>query len=464
MFFDQEHNQRPVLIDAVTGRSTSGAELYARASSVALSLKGLTDRSLLFLLCQNDERTIVSYVACLLAKMPVVLVDAASFTKLGAEMLAAYEPAILVGPARGIDGFSKVEGPEGVELWVSDTRLSARKSLHEDLAVLLTTSGSTGSPKCVRLSAANLEANAKSIASYLGLTADERAILSLPVHYSYGLSVLDSHLVAGASTVLTDASFMGQDFWKQFSEQKCTSFAGVPFMYETMARLRFEPRAHPTLRTLTQAGGNLLARFKVPLAVKMREAGGRFFAMYGQTEATARISYVPPERLEEKSDSIGVAIPGGALEVQPVEGVDAPHGELVYRGPNVMMGYAESAADLARGDDLQGVLRTGDLGWRDDDGYFFISGRLKRFAKCQGRRVNLDDVERKVEAQFSVSAAVIEHPKGIGVFFSGEADAMVVRGAVAEFLMIPPASIHCEGVSQLPRLANGKKDYKALRS
>jgi acyl-CoA synthetase (AMP-forming)/AMP-acid ligase II len=465
MFFDQSENHAPVLLEAGTGRSLTGAQLSEIAGSAHARLRSLTDGGLVFLLTSNDLDSAAAYVACLSGGVPVALIEQASFARFGTDLLRAYEPAVVLG---AFDGAAHSFTESGIlfhnlAVWSSEANRRCAHPVHPDVALLLTTSGSTGSPKCVRLSAANLEANAQSIRGYLGLTADERSMQSLPLHYSYGLSLLNSHLAAGALTVLTEASFMSKAFWETFAAQGCTSFAGVPFMYETLHRLRFDPQSQPTLQTMTQAGGNLRPEIKTHLAERLAGKGGRFFAMYGQTEATARMTYVPPDRLAEKATSIGIPIPGGMLEICPIEGVPAPAGELVYRGPNVMMGYAGGAADLARGDEMNGVLSTGDIGWRDDDGFFHVSGRLKRFAKCQGRRVNLDDVERRVESQFNVMASAVEHSKGLGIFFSGPAEAMVVRSAVADFLMIPPAVIHCEALAQLPVLPTGKKDYRALQ-
>jgi acyl-CoA synthetase (AMP-forming)/AMP-acid ligase II len=337
---------------------------------------------------------------------------------------------------------------------------------HADLALLLTTSGSTGSPKLVRLTARNLEANARSITEYLGLGPAERAVQSLPMYYSYGLSVLNSHLLAGGSVVLTPHSFMRPEFWRDVDEQRATSFAGVPYMYETLHRLRFDPARHPSLRTLTQAGGALRRELTSHFHARCAAAGARLVVMYGQTEATARISYVPPERLAEKVGSIGRAIPGGTLRLERLEGMDGAAAELVYEGPNVMMGYAETPADLALGDVQRGVLRTGDLGAVDADGYFSVVGRLKRFAKLFGRRVSLEDVERELESAFPVRAIATEAGERLQVCVAAEAavadDALVAH--LARFLAVPPSAIALRRLAELPLTATGKKDYKAAEA
>jgi acyl-CoA synthetase (AMP-forming)/AMP-acid ligase II len=188
--------------------------------------------------------------------------------------------------------------------------------------------------------------------------------------------------------------------------------------------------------------------------------------MYGQTEATARISYVPPERLGEKIGSIGIAIPGGRLRLEPLEHGGDLAAELVYEGDNVMMGYAEEPRDLALGDVQRGVLRTGDLATVDADGFFTLAGRLKRFAKLFGRRVSLEDVERELEAAFPVRAMAIDGGERLQVHFVTD-DAVLVDAMVAhlaKFLAVPPGAIGVRRLAQLPLTASGKKDYRAVEA
>jgi acyl-coenzyme A synthetase/AMP-(fatty) acid ligase len=337
-------------------------------------------------------------------------------------------------------------------------------SPHKELALLLPTSGSTGDAKMVRLSYANIETNARSIAKYLDIKPGEVAIQSLPMHYSYGLSVLNSHLISGAAVAITSYSFMRPEFWRVFDEYGCTSFAGVPYMYETLHRLRMNPADRPTLRTLTQAGGHLKIDHVKHFNDLAASKGAKLFVMYGQTEATARISYVPAERLVEKLGSIGVAIPGGKLWVEPVEG-DATARQLFYSGPNVMLGYASEPADLARGDEQKGVLATGDLAECDTDGYFRITGRLARFAKLFGKRINLASVEIEVEQHFGVRVAALDGGDKLRIFVeadTGEATGKI-KAHLAALLGVPPLAIQPAHIDKLPLTASGKKDYKALR-
>jgi acyl-coenzyme A synthetase/AMP-(fatty) acid ligase len=219
------------------------------------------------------------------------------------------------------------------------------------LALILTTSGSTGNPKLVRLTAAAVRANAASIATALDIDGDDVAPTTLPLFYSYGLSVLTSHLLSGATVVLDRRNLTTPDFWGAIDRYGATSLAAVPYQYALLQRLRFAPDRYRRLRTLTQAGGPLRPELVADFHRRMSAVGGRLFVMYGQTEATARMTVLPPKLLPEKIGSVGFPVPGGCVTI----GADT--GEVMYQGPNVMMGYAETAADLARGDDLCGRLR-----------------------------------------------------------------------------------------------------------
>jgi acyl-CoA synthetase (AMP-forming)/AMP-acid ligase II len=460
----RHRGQRLALIAPAEGARVTHAELAARVEEMGERLRRVAGaRGLVFLAPGPDVNAVVLYLACLQAGLPVCL------TEPQAEPLARlaniYRPVLVLVPealptpedwtrdALAVPGYVVAQAAE-----------SRAPGVHADLSLLLTTSGSTGNPKLVRLTARNLASNACRIAEYLGLSPDERAVQSLPMHYSYGLSVLNSHLVAGGSVVLTPHSFMRPEFWRDADEHEATSFAGVPYMYETLHRLRFDPAQHPSIRTYTQAGGALRRDLIAHFHDRASRAGARLVVMYGQTEATARISYVPPERLADKIGSIGIPIPGGRLRLEPVDGLETRAQELVYEGENVMMGYAESPADLALGDVQRGVLRTGDLGTVDGDGYFAVAGRLKRFAKLFGRRVSLEDVERELEATFPVRAIVIEGANALvvcaavdGAFPDRE---MVTH--LARFLSVPPTAIVVRRIPELPLTSAGKKDYKAL--
>ena len=338
-------------------------------------------------------------------------------------------------------------------------RYAGALDLHPDLALLLSTSGSTGSPKLVRLSRSNLLANAASISTYLRLTPDDRAITSLPLHYCYGLSVLTSHLLSGASVVLTDLSVADACFWDLARTRRVTSFAGVPYTFDLLDSSGFADRHLPDLRYVTQAGGRMSPDRVVRFAELGRRRGWDLMVMYGQTEATARMAYLPPHLAASRPTAIGVPVPGGAFRLAPVEGYDEPGvGELVYSGANVMMGYATDAADLARGPELT-ELGTGDLARQADDGLWEICGRLDRHAKVFGLRLDLE----RVEAALPVRTSVVNVGDSLHVFLDRPRWRTDVHEAVMAATGLPAGAVHTHLVQAFPTTPRGKTDHASLR-
>jgi acyl-CoA synthetase (AMP-forming)/AMP-acid ligase II len=362
----------------------SYAELAVAADQVFKKDNAPSDsRTLIAIECENNLWSISAYLGALRNNVPAILVDGKLDNELRERLYKHYK-------------ISHIWQKDGSWQILHDYT----PAIHPDVAIMLSTSGSTGTPKLVRLTASNLQSNADSICEYLQINQDERPITTLPIHYSYGLSVLNTHLNVGASILVTSEPITSRSFWNFFKKYEASSFAGVPTNYAMLKQLRFERMELPSLRTMTQAGGRLapdMVQWFAELSIKTSR---RFFVMYGQTEATARISYVPTQNLLEKIGSIGVAIPAGKLYLIDGQGneIDRANqqGELCYVGLNVMMGYAETPEDLALPDTLNGILHTGDLAYRDEEGFYYISGRLKRFIKVFGNRVSLDEIEHQL--------------------------------------------------------------------
>ena len=430
---------RPALIAA--DDSMTYAELADRVDSMAWR----DDRRLVLVPGANTIETLAAYVSAIANGHVVLLAPGDSPASLEA-LIDAYDPDLVFDAARG----TFVERHE-----------VSHHDLHPDLALLMTTSGSTGSPKLVRLSRDNVLSNAEAIAAYLGLTPDDRAITTLPMHYCYGLSVVHSHLVAGSGVVVTDWSVLDPCLWDLVARERVTSFAGVPYTFDLLDASGFADRDLPSLRYVTQAGGRLGADRVGGYARLGRARGWEFFAMYGQTEATARMAYLPPDLAESHPHALGVPIPGGSFTIDPVAGEHRPGvGELVYRGDNVMMGYATSAADLARGRELD-ELRTGDLVRRDDDGWLTWVGRRSRFAKAYGVRVDLDDLEAVV-ARTGVAARCVSTGDRLHAFIDWHQRPTDLHAVVATAAGLPQHAVTVTRLRDLPRNASGKTDYPAL--
>ena len=332
--------------------------------------------------------------------------------------------------------------------------------LHPELALLLTTSGSTGSPRLVRLSQRNVQSNAEAIAESLRIGPDDVAATTLPMAYCYGLSVLHSHLQQGAAVVLTDRSVVDPCFWDLVRAHRVTTFPGVPHTFDLLDRTGFDRMHLPHLRYLTQAGGALPLEQVRRWAAVGRDRGWQLVVMYGQTEATARMAYLPPELAHRRPGSVGRPVPGGSVELVPVDGVqERGVGELVYRGPNVMLGYADHPTDLALGRTVH-ELRTGDLARRGPDGLIEIVGRRSRFAKLFGLRVDLDRVEAQLHGQ-GLRACCVEAGGALGVLVEGAADVDAVRRGAAVASGLPPRAVQVVATGAIPRRANGKPDPRA---
>lgn len=372
-----------------TGKSLSYQDLTKKAD--ILSEKIGSNKKFVVVKCKNNIKTIIAYIAALRGNHAVLMLDSELDASLSEHLMTHYKPNILLDCSK-----------EGDEIQFQNIN-SEKQDLHPYLALLLSTSGSTGSPKLVKLTQKNLQTNAASIAEYLQLDHSETPITTLPLHYSYGLSIINSHLLVGAKILLSSHSIVSKEFWRFFKTAEASSLAGVPYTYEMLKRLRIERMELPSLRYMTQAGGKLAPSLVRHFATIAAEKNIRFYTMYGQTEATARISYLPADKVLTKTGSIGIAIPNGKITLEDSSGniISTPKrdGELIYQGDNVMMGYAETASDLALEDQLNNTLRTGDIAQFDEDGFFYITGRLKRFIKIFGNRVNLEEIEHELGSQ-----------------------------------------------------------------
>ena len=449
-----------IAVSTDDGRIVSYAELKRMTDEWAAKVPS---RSLVFLLVGNNLDSLVAYVACLNHGIVPLMLDAKIDGQLLQRFINVYHPDFI---------WRRAESGYVLE----DCRIVGLKDcgdkttgLHPDLALLLTTSGSTGSPKLVRQSYANIKANTASIVEYLKLDSTERPITTLPMNYTYGLSIINSHLAVGATILLTDKTLMQREFWNFFTEHGATSFGGVPYTYEMLDKLMFFRRKLPSLHTMTQAGGKILPSLHQKFAEYAQREGKNFVVMYGQCEATARMSYLPPDRALDKVGSMGVAIPGGKFTLVDVTGREIAEseivGELVYEGANVTLGYAEIAADLAKGDERHGRLVTGDMAKRDADGFYYIVGRKKRFLKIFGNRVNLDETERLIKGEFSgldCACGGVDDKMKIYVACGMDGQKEAIRDFVAAKTHLNFTAFEVVQVASIPKNASGKTLYSEL--
>lgn len=457
----ERFGERTALITE-TGEHITYSALLARADEIA---GAAGSRCLAFLMCRNCAGAAAGYLGFLRrGVVPVLLAENLDKSMLEG-LLASYRPAYFYLPNE------KAPDLPGVTAWRGESYTLLRLpyeqdyKLPEELALLLTTSGSTGSPKLVRQSGRNIEANTRSIAEYLGILSEDRAITTLPMQYTYGLSILQSHLSVGAAVILTDKTLMDKEFWALLKEQKATTFGGVPYIYEMLKKLRFDRMNLPSLRYLTQAGGKLPKELAEEFIQTCKRKNMKFIVMYGQTEATARMAYLPWEHAESHAASIGIAIPGGEFWLADPEGAPILEpettGELVYRGPNVTLGYAENRFDLCKPDENHGELRTGDMAKRDAKGFYYIVGRKKRFLKLFGSRVNLDEVEGLLN-RAGIPCACAGVDDRLDVYITDGSLLGQAERFIKEHTAINPNGFQLHVIEEIPRNDSGKVLYSAL--
>jgi len=449
MFFNNLHrfSTNVALCCAESNRVITYAELN---ELISLRKNKLGDkRELVFIEAHTSIETIVDYIACLQLGKVVYLTESVNSDKTK-DLIELYEPNILIGHNSTIIRNSERE-----------------HELHDNLCLLMSTSGSTGSPKFVKLSQHNICSNAESICEYLNLDQTEKAYLHLKLHYSYGISILNSHLNVGACVVLTNQNILDQKFWHDLTKYEATSFAGVPYTFETLLHSQFDINQYPTLRYVTQAGGklekNLVVKFLDVLQNKTE-----LFIMYGQTEASPRISYLPPELAHKYPDSIGKAIPGGKLSLVKDSHSEIlelnQEGELRYEGPNIMMGYASNPTELYL-DQTPEFLLTGDIAYKNSDGLYCITGRTKRFVKPFGVRVNLDDVQTYVK-QFHAKCAITGDDSKLIIAMEGSSEEAVLNLKLIQQLSdrykLPASIFKIVHYTQLPLMSSNKYDFKAI--
>lgn len=396
--FDKKDRNKVAVIDD-SNRSVTYGEICEFTEEFA---RHLSYRTLIFILSENRIGSLLGFTASMSNRIVPLILSAATEEGLYEHLLEIYKPEFLWMP----NYFAEKKGIEPVfTAWDYSLVKSGypKVPMFDDLSLLLPTSGSTGSPKLVRHSYRNIEANADNVRRLFELDGNEKAMAILPMHYTMGLSVIASHLFAGSTLLLSGRSLLDKGFWAMLKE--ATSFTGVPYSYEILTKMRFTRMDLPNLKVITQGGGKLSEDMFKIFAQYAHDNGKKFIATYGQTECTARMAFLPAELATTKTCSIGFAEPGGKLSIVDKDGAETfegeAEGEMVYRGENVTLGYATCLEDLLKGDENHGVMRTGDLARRDADGCYYIIGRLRRFLKIYGLRIGLDEVEQMVKAEYN---------------------------------------------------------------
>lgn len=421
-----------------------------------VEIPSTNEKKLAFLFLDNSIESITVFWSFMRSDHAIVLLNPNLEQGLKNKAIKTYNPFYVYDPSiqEHINYTSKTI--EYLKIFVAT--ITNEIVIHPKIKVLLSTSGTTGSPKFVKLSEENLIENALSISDYLPIKSDDVTPLNLPIYYSYGLSILNSNSIKGGKIVCTNKTVVEKGFWEDFNQDQYTTLAGVPYLYEMLNRIGFTKKQYPSLRYMTQAGGKLNNKLIQVFNNHCKENNAAFYVMYGQTEATARISYLPPNRINDKLGSIGKPIKNGEFQISD------ENEELLYKGPNVFGGYATKLNDLISYNQPS-WLKTGDLGFKDDDGFFFIKGRIKRFVKLFGNRINLDDIENICKQHFSnriFATKGFEDKKLLIAYQGEELSTTEVKSFLRDKLKIHPTSIKILRLEKLPLTSNGKINYQQI--
>ena len=473
VFWDFENFADSPALIADTGVAVTYRDLSALSKETAAAISRCADwdaasEPLVMMVCRNTMGALSGYAVLADSGYPFLPVSAELAAVMRRDLMNAYRPGLLLLPEEMRGEYPAMGEVCAIRDYVLlKTNYMDRFPIHPRLGLLITTSGSTGSAKFVRQSRENLRFNAAALAKILQITSTDRTITALPLQYTYGQSVLHANLRCGAAMVVTKSGVMDPEFWDLFEAENVTCFHGVPNTYEMLRHIGLFEDEFPALRTLSQAGGKLSRELQEYYARYAAENGKHFVIMYGQSEATAAISWLPPEDAIRKPGSVGRVVPGGSVRLIDGSGntVEGPHarGELVYRGPNVAMGYARGGEDLAKDDEWNGEIRTGDLAETDEDGYLTITGRLKRFIKLAGHRVSLDEIDGMIMDELNIPSASVGTDDRLTVFVTGDREKEMVASFIPRVLSAARGSLRVLTVPEFPKNEGGKILYSVLQ-
>ena len=453
--------------NSVAAIDSLGQQLtYGEIMDFSSTVEGiLPSRSLLFLLVENNIGGIAWSIGLMNVKRVPLILNAHLDDELYQNLYQQYQPPYICVPNEMADKYSL----DAIGSWYGYTLLKTgcvACPLNDELSHLLPTSGSTGSPKLVRHKYENIEAAALNISTFFQLTSEDRPLMVLPLYYTMGLSMVFSHLYVGATVLITNLNMTDRRFWQFMKEERATSFTGVPYSFEILNLMRFFRMELPDLKLLTQGGGRMPRELNLKFAEWCRDTGRQWIATYGQSECTARMAWLPPQWAVEKVGSIGIAVPNAELSLIDMDGnpITTPHteGEMCYRGKNVTMGYARRREDLLLGDECNGVIRTGDLAYFDEDGCYYIAGRMGRFLKLFGMRVGLDECERIIKGKFAIECACVGTDEKMLVYITNESLKAQVKEELVARLKLVASSFEVRVIVEIPKNEAGKTLYSKL--
>lgn len=430
--------------------------------------KKIKRRSLILIISENSIGSLLAYIFCITNNHVGIIINSKTDKKEIIKIFKNYQPNY-VFLSKKIKSIFKKNCYEELSFFdqnIMKNKFNDKKKLHPNLSLLLSTSGSMGVMKFVKLSKKNLKYNTNSIIKYLKINSSDTAITNLPISYSYMLSVINTHLEVGASIIISKYSLVEKNFWKIFKNSNITSFNGVPYTYEILTKIGLQNIKIKSLKYLTHAGGKL-EKNKLKKIIRFTKKNKlKFFSMYGQTEASPRISYLKSELSEKKIGSIGKGVPGCKIYLIDNDGKKIlkpfKEGEIICEGNNVFMGYSSSYKDLNKPNEVNFKLKTGDLGFLDKDGFFYITSRVDRISKVFGNRIDLGILE-SLMSQKGYQIASISDNKKIFIFIEKKYNKIKLINTISKITNLSNSSFEIIKLRYFPRTSNNKISFNELK-
>jgi len=387
------NNKKALILES--GQIITYNQLVKETSLLSSKLTG-DKKKLVFLLGENNFETIIGYLAFVKKGFSIAILDSKINDFFLKNLIKVYKPSFIFC-SKEKKKLKKFKRIINFKSYVLNQNLNQKDyKINKDLMLLMSTSGTTGSPKFVRQSYLNVTFNTRSIVKYLKINKKDITITSLPFSYVYGLSIINSHLYSGSTIVLTNKSIIEKEFWELINKFKVNNFSGVPYSYYIIEKIGIK-NLPSSFKYTTQAGGKMNHELINKIINIYTKKKIKFIQMYGSAEATSRMSYLSWRHSKKKIGSIGKPIPGGKFTLRDNKGKvikkNFTKGELVYQGKNVCLGYANNVNDLSLPNINKEILYTGDIAYRDKEGFYYIIGRKNRYAKIFGIRVNLAELE-----------------------------------------------------------------------
>ena len=425
--------------------------------------KKIKENSLVIFLINNSAQSLMFYYSLINHDVSVLLLES-NIDQINLDkFIKRYRPKYILLECQNKKTIKKFYIKEKIEniLLYENLEKKIQYSLNNNLKLILTTSGSSGDPKCVKISKKNLETNTNAIINYLNLTEKDKTITTLPPSYSYGLSILNTHFYVGGSIISNSFSLYQKNFWELIDESKISNINGVPFFYEILNKIGLNKIKG--LKFFTQAGGSLEDKLFIDIINYLKKTNINLFLMYGQTEASPRMSYCKINKNNFKNftkPSIGKVILDGKIILKDEYGfhINKPftEGEIIYEGPNIFCGYSKNFKDLSKLEKNK-KLSTGDIAYYDQNKNYFIVGRKNRIAKLYGIRYDLNEIENDIKKKTGILSICVNYKNKIYIFSEKKINIYKINN-------IPTSSLVFKKLIKIPRLSNGKVDIVKLNN